>query len=349
MSNDHDRVVALQCREVGKTYGGTAVVHDLDLEVMRGEICALLGPSGCGKTTTLRLIAGFEELDSGSITIGGEVVASAVRGQERRLPPERRRVGMVFQDYALFPHLSVRNNVAFGLGRAQASAADDALALVGLESFVDRMPGQLSGGQQQRVALARALAPGPELLLLDEPFSNLDASMRGRVRAEVRAILRAAGATAILVTHDQEEAFTLADRVAVMLEGRIAQAGTPESVYQQPRDRAVAAFLGDVQYLEGTALGGHVECVVGRAPLYSPANGPVSVVVRPEALALLPADQEGALGTVTERQFLGQSVLLSVSLDAGPVLAVRTDPFNAPGLSERVSVHLRGPVHVLPG
>lgn len=339
---------ALQCDGVGKIYGNTAVTHNLNLEVNRGEICALLGPSGCGKTTTLRLISGFEQLDTGTITISGRVVASAGAGQVWAMPPEQRRVGMVFQDYALFPHLSVRDNVAFGLKRKQATAADEALALVGLETYGDRLPGQLSGGQQQRVALARALAPRPEILLMDEPFSNLDASMRGRVRLDVRNILRAAGASAVLVTHDQEEAFALADRVAVMLDGRIAQVGAPEEAYLRPRDRAVADFLGDAQYLQGTARGTYVECVLGRVPLYSPVNGQVSVVVRPEAVCLLPEDRDGAPGVVRDRQFLGNSVLLSVILDAGRTIAVRADPYSAPDVSERVRVHLRGPVHVLP-
>jgi iron(III) transport system ATP-binding protein len=339
---------ALRCIGVGKRFGTIVVTNDLNLEVAPSEICALLGPSGCGKTTTLRLVSGFEQLDTGTITIGGRVVANAGKGQAQFLPPEQRRVGMVFQDYALFPHLSVRDNVAFGLDRKQESAADEALALVGLESCGARMPGQLSGGQQQRVALARALAPQPDILLLDEPFSNLDAGMRGRVRAEVRGILRAAGATAILVTHDQEEAFTLADRVAVMLDGRIAQVGTPEEVYLRPRDRAVANFLGGAQYLPGTAMGTYVECVLGNISLYSPANGRVSVVVRPEAVCLVPAEGDGAPGTVRGRQFLGNSVLLSVDLDEGCVIAVRTDPYSAPIVGERVRVRLRGPVHVLP-
>ncbi|MDQ2652429.1 MAG: ABC transporter ATP-binding protein [Chloroflexota bacterium] len=340
--------LALQIRGAGKSYGNAAVVQDLNLVVRPGEICALLGPSGCGKTTTLRLISGFEQLDTGTIIIGGRVVASTEHGQVNSLPPEQRRVGMVFQDYALFPHLSVRDNVGFGLDRNQGTAANEALALVGLETYGDRMPGQLSGGQQQRVALARALAPRPEILLMDEPFSNLDATMRARLRTEVRNILRAAGATAVLVTHDQEEAFTLADRVAIMLDGRIAQVGTPEDVYLHPRGRAVANFLGDVQYLPGKASGTHVDCVLGNVPLSSPANGQVVVVVRPEAVCLLPAESDSAQGTVRDRQFLGQSVLLSIALDAGLTITVRTDHFSAPDVSDRVGVRLRGPVHVLP-
>jgi len=340
--------LALHCEGLGKAYGDTLVVDDLNLAVASGEICALLGPSGCGKTTTLRLIAGFEHLDRGAITIGGRVVAQAGEGPTRAEPPEQRRVGMVFQDYALFPHLTVRENVAFGLDRSQRAQADESLALVGMEAFANRMPGQLSGGQQQRVALARALAPRPEVLLMDEPFSNLDSSLRGRVRTEVRNILRVAGATAVLVTHDQEEAFTLADRVAVMMHGRIAQVDTPENVYLRPADRAVADFLGEAQYLEGRAAGDSVECVLGRVAMCAPAWGPVLVVVRPEAVCLLPPDGDGVPGTVQARQFLGHSVLLSVTLDTRDTIAARSDPYGAPHLGERVSVRLRGPVHVLP-
>lgn len=342
------RPLALRCEQTTKAYGGAAVVQSLDLEVASGEILALLGPSGCGKTTTLRLIAGFEHLDSGAIAIGGRVVAQAGSGRSLAMPPEQRRVGMVFQDYALFPHLSVRDNVAFGLERNQGSLADDALALVGMEKFAGRMPGQLSGGQQQRVALARALAPRPDLLLMDEPFSNLDASMRSRVRTEVRSILSAAGATAVLVTHDQEEAFTLADRVAIMLHGCISQVGLPEEVYLRPADRQVADFLGDAQYLSGTAAGNSVECALGKAALYAPATGEVSVVVRPEAVSLLPPDSDGVPGTVLERRFLGKSVLFSVALESGDIIDARADPYDAPHVSDRVSVRLRGPVHVLP-
>lgn len=293
---------ALQCARVGKTYGSTVVTEDLNLTVSPGEICALLGPSGCGKTTTLRLIAGFEHLDTGTIAIAGRIVAAANDGRMTFTPPEQRRVGMVFQDYALFPHLTVRENVGFGLRREEGSAAEDALALVGLEALRDRMPGQLSGGQQQRVALARALAPRPDILLLDEPFSNLDASMRGRVRQEVRSILRSAGATAVLVTHDQEEAFTLADRVAVMLDGRIAQIDRAEEVYLRPKTRAIADFLGNATFLPGYAAGTAVECALGRFPLHRPATGEVSVMIRPEAACLEVEQAQGAPGIVHERQ-----------------------------------------------
>jgi iron(III) transport system ATP-binding protein len=348
MSGEHAVPLALQCQGVGKRYGDTFVVQGLDLEVRPGEMCALLGPSGCGKTTTLRLIAGFEQLDSGAIAIAGREVASARSGQAFSEPPERRRVGMVFQDYALFPHLCVRDNVAFGLSRSQRGAAEAALDLVGLDDYCCRLPGQLSGGQQQRVALARALAPQPDILLLDEPFSNLDASMRERVRSEVRTILRDAGATAVLVTHDQDEAFTFADRLAILLHGQIAQVGTPEEVYLSPRSRAVADFLGDVQYLPGTAMGTYAASVLGNVPLSSPATGRVSLVVRPEAVVISRERGDGAEGIVRSRQFLGHSCVCTIALDGGETVTARTDPYSAPHTGERVRVGLRGPAHAFP-
>ena len=337
---------ALQCAGVAKRFGDLIVVDDLNLLVGRGEICALLGPSGCGKTTTLRLVAGFERLDRGRVVIGDHVVASAAE-RPVHLPPEQRRVGMVFQDYALFPHLSVRGNVGFGLPRGHRAAADEALALVGLTDLADRMPAHLSGGQQQRVALARALAPRPDVLLLDEPFSNLDASLRARVRDEVRDILHEAGATAVLVTHDREEAFSVADRVAVMLDGQLAQIGSPEDVALRPRTRAVSDFLGEAQYLPGTASGPTVRCALGTAPLYEPLTGAVTVVVPPEAVCLSGPDDGPACGTVLSRQFLGHSFLLSVALDTGPTLTVRTGVHDAPAVRQRVAVRLAGPVHAL--
>ena len=338
---------ALQCVGVAKQFGDLLVVDGLDLLVGRGEICALLGPSGCGKTTTLRLVAGFERLDRGRVVIGDHVVASAAAERPVHFPPEQRRVGMVFQDYALFPHLSVRGNVGFGLPRGHRAAADEAIALVGLTDLADRMPAHLSGGQQQRVALARALAPRPDVLLLDEPFSNLDASLRARVRAEVRDILREAGATAVLVTHDREEAFSVADRVAVMLDGQVAQIGSPEDVALRPRTRAVSDFLGEAQYLPGTASGPTVRCVLGTAPLREPLTGPVTVVVPPEAVCLSDPDDQSARGTVLSRQFLGHSFLLAVALDTGPTLTVRVGVHDAPAVRKRVAVRLAGPVHAL--
>jgi len=346
---------ALRCAGLVKRYAGPIVVDRLDLTANTGEVVALLGPSGCGKTTTLRLIAGFEELDAGTVEVGGRTVAIAGRTSE---PPERRRVGMVFQDYALFPHLSVARNIAFGLPRwsdgGRRGARDErvaaALNLVGLRDYGDRMPHQLSGGQQQRVALARALAPEPEVILLDEPFSNLDAELRAVVRAEVRQILADAGATAILVTHDQEEALSLSDRVAVMMEGRIVQVASPEELYHRPVNRAVAAFVGDAQFLPGEGSGRRVACELGDLPAHGSANGLVDIMLRPEVLrlALDPDGQEGTNGTVLTRAFYGHDQQMTVRLDTGRVLAARLGSYGGIRPGDRVHVSVRGAVLTFP-
>ena len=243
----------LSVEAVGKSFGGSPVLHDITLDVAPGEIVALLGPSGCGKTTLLRCIAGLERIDQGVVTVEGRVVADG-HAHER---PERRRVGMVFQDWALFPHLSVADNVGYGLDREARGSGrvDESLEMVGLAGLGDRMPATLSGGQQQRVALARALAPRPSVLLLDEPFSNLDTGLRVQVRAEVHRLLTDLGITAMFVTHDQEEAFVLGDRVAVMHDGRLEQFGTPADLYEDPSSAWIASFVGDANFVRGAAQG----------------------------------------------------------------------------------------------
>ena len=254
--------IAVQCFQLSKQFSATAAaVSDLDLTVRQGEILALLGPSGCGKTTTLRLIAGFETPTTGSIEIGGQMVA----GPGGSLPPEKRRVGMVFQNYALFPHLSVADNVSFGLPRGpqRKIRVAEMLALVGLTGYESRLPHELSGGQQQRVAIARALAPEPAVLLLDEPFSNLDTGRRLQMREEVREILKRSGTTAIFVTHSQEEALYMGDRVAVMSAGRLIQMDTPEVIYHQPATRFVADFMGETDFLAGRVLPAGIETPLG--------------------------------------------------------------------------------------
>ena len=327
---------ALECLHLTKTYGGPPVLCDLTLRARAGQLLALLGPSGCGKTTTLRLIAGFDWPDSGSIAIGGRPVA----GDGVRVPPEARRVGMVFQEYALFPHQSVAGNVGFGLrGPDKAARVGEMLALVGMSAYASRMPHELSGGQQQRVALARALAPAPEILLLDEPFSNLDTALRAQVRAEVRDILKRAGITGVFVTHDQEEAFSLADVVAVLFDGHVAQVGEPQHLYQHPATPAVAAFVGEANFLPGEASGDTVACALGRLPLRRPAWGPVDVLLRPEALRLDDDSSGAPAARVTWREFYGHDQRVGLALADGPALVARADSAQvfAPGQPVRVT------------
>lgn len=280
---------ALVSKHVTKTFGKTAAVRDLTFTLDPGQFFALLGPSGCGKTTSLRLMAGLETPTSGNIQIGGQVVAS----ENTWLPPNRRRVGLVFQDYALFPHLDVWHNVAYGLDGTRPSKkqrVEEVLTLVGLSGMEKRMPHQLSGGQQQRVALARALAPAPAIMLLDEPFSNLDAALRAQVREDVRQILKTAGISTMLVTHDQEEALSLADMVGVMFDGALVQVAPPSVLYQSPATATVARFVGDANLIAGEADGDTVQCALGRLPLQNPVRGRVEVMIRPEAVNLVPTD-----------------------------------------------------------
>ncbi len=262
-----------------KRFGDVEVLRQVDLRVEPGAVVALLGPSGCGKTTLLRMIAGLERLDGGEVRIGDRLVS----GPDAHVPPERRRVGMVFQDWALFPHLSVAQNVGYGLPRAERGGprVDAALAMVGLDGLGDRSPGTLSGGQQQRVALARALAPQPGVLLLDEPFSNLDSALRVQVRTEVHQLLAQLEVTTVFVTHDQEEAFVLGDQVAVMHGGRIVQQASPSTLYARPATPWVATFVGDANLVDGTAVGATATTSVGSVALDARLEGPVQVVLRP--------------------------------------------------------------------
>ena len=337
---------SLRCTSLSKSYGPVKAVDGLDLEVESGSIVSILGPSGCGKTTTLRLIAGFERPDAGTIVAGGRTLA----GPGVFVPPERRRIGIVFQDYALFPHMDVAANVAYGLGRnGRGSRVGEVLELVGLADLHDRAVHELSGGQQQRVALARALAPTPDLVLLDEPFSNLDATMRDRLREEVRAILTEAGVTALFVTHDQEEALSLADIVAVMRDGWIEQVGTPEEVYSRPASRWMAEFVGDIEVLPGEARNGRVECELGSVQADAGTDGSVDVLVRPESVAIgLRGPQGAPSAEVVSRQFYGHDQLVELRLPSGQVIHSRRLGFPPWHPGDRVNAWIEGPADVLP-
>ncbi|HZY66162.1 MAG TPA: ABC transporter ATP-binding protein [Rubrobacteraceae bacterium] len=338
------RAAMVRLSGVSKSYGPVAAVQDVHLDLEPGKILALLGPSGCGKTTTLRLLAGFEHPDAGEVEIGGKTVA----GKRAFVPPEKRKVGMVFQDYALFPHLTVEQNIAYGLQRSgkRKGRVAEVLGLAHLDGLGGRMPHELSGGQQQRVALARALAPEPAVVLLDEPFSNLDATLRARVRSEMREILRDAGVTAIFVTHDQEEALSIADEVAVMIDGRVLQKAPPEDLYLYPATREVAEFVGEANFIPGTAENGRVRCVLGDIPALETVDGAVEVMLRPESL-LLRALPDGE-ATVVGREFYGHDQLVELRLDSGETLYSRLVGRHGFEAGERVSLGAWGPVVVFP-
>ena len=303
-----------------RAFGPLVAVDGVDLEVGRGEMLTLLGPSGCGKTTLLRLVAGLDQPDEGTVEIAGRRVA----GPGGSVPPERRRVGMVFQDHALFPHLSVAENVAYGIRRDpdRSLRVTELLDLVSLPDASTRMPHELSGGMQQRVAIARALAPRPDLVLLDEPFSNLDAALRTQLRVDLREILRAAGATAVLVTHDQDEALTLGDRMGVMVRGRIEQVDVPEVVYGEPATQFVATFVGTANLVMARCEGTLGITRFGAVKLLNrpPVTGRAMVVIRPEHLELSEAP-DGLAGRdawrIVRRRFAGSEILLEVEAADG--------------------------------
>ena len=334
----------LSCRGLVKRFGPVTAVDGLNLDVDRGHTYALLGPSGCGKTTFLRLVSGFERPDEGLVEIDGRIFNDG----RTFVPPEKRKIGMVFQDYALFPHLSVGSNIAFGIrgGSDRQGRVEQLLEVVGLAGLASRMPHELSGGQQQRVALARALAVEPDLVLLDEPFSNLDPAMRARVRTEVRQIIEWLNITAVFVTHDQEEALSVAGRVAVMMDGKILQVGPPGEIYRRPESRPVAEFLGEANFLPGKVKAGVVNLEVGRTIVDGSADGEVDVMIRPEDLIL--TTEAGAAVEVLSSEYYGHDQMVSVRLESGNELKVRLQASGDFEPGQRLGVRLRGDVVVYP-
>jgi iron(III) transport system ATP-binding protein len=334
---------------VSQSYGARAVISDLSFTLPHGVIGCLLGPSGCGKTTALRAIAGFEPIQSGTIRVGGELMSRP----GWMLPAEKRAIGMVFQDYALFPHLTVAENIAFGLARPAGRAARVAelLALVGLEAHAHSYPHQLSGGQQQRVALARALAPRPRVLLMDEPFSNLDVELRERLSLEVRDILRREATTALIVTHDQNEAFALADWIGVMHDGRIQQWDTPYRLYHEPANRFVADFVGQGVLLEGRVVNEHqveIELGVlnGKIPVACAAQGcdacvrdcRVDVLIRPDDI--IHDDASPLVAEVENKAFRGAEFLYTLRLPSGQRALSLVPSHHDHAIGEKIGIRL---------
>jgi iron(III) transport system ATP-binding protein len=323
---------------------GTKVLQDFSINIDAGEIISLLGPSGCGKTTTLRLIAGLEPLEEGTIKICGLTASS----EDNHTPPENRNVGMMFQDYALFPHLSVFDNVMFGLGKIPKDERQDratkALADVGLSEHRDRKPATLSGGQQQRVALARAIAPNPQLLLLDEPFSDLDTELRRNVRTDTIRILKSAGVGALMVTHDPEEALYMSDRIAVMKDGRIEQIGPPMDLYNNPKSLYVARLFSEINEFTGIVKNGMVETALGLAPASELRDGELAtVMIRPEHVLIgveakvVPGAVDASLDLL---KYLGRDAVMQAKLNNGDEVLIRTDVRNLPIDTSSVPVAL---------
>ena len=333
----------LELTDLSRSFAGRVALNGLSLVLEAGQIGCLLGPSGCGKTTALRCIAGFERPDAGTISANGEQLV----GPGHWVPPERRRIGMVFQDYALFPHLNVETNVGFGLRRADPAARSvriqEMLALVGLSGEADCFPHELSGGQQQRVALARALAPRPRLVLLDEPFSNLDAEVRMHLAQQVRDALKAEGTTALLVTHDQQEAFAIADRMGVMQAGKLEQWDEPWQLYHSPSSRFIADFVGDGAFIEGRIMAsGQIETelglVAGELTFERAPGSLVDLLLRPDDV--IHDDASPLVAEVVDKMFRGAQFRYTLRLPSGATTLTFVPSHHDHAIGERIGIRL---------
>ena len=324
----------IRARSVTKSYGSEIVLSDFNLDVWNGSIVGILGISGSGKTTALRLLAGFDKPDSGIIEMRNRVISS----EDTFLPPEERNVGMVFQDYALFPHLNVEKNISFGLSRDEIKSGrlEEVLSMCNLETYRNKFPQELSGGQQQRVSLARALAPKPEVILLDEPFTSLDAHMARDLREEVVSLLRQTETTAIIVTHDQEEALSVCDIVSVLENGSVIQSATPQEIYLNPVSQTVANSVGDPNILKGFSVDGRVETSLGT--FVTAYNGALDVSIRPECIELL-LDSEGSY-VVKECTFYGHDQVISFQNSKGEVFRARSLPNTIYEAGDKVNINI---------
>ena len=338
----HVRLADLELRHVFKRFGDMEVIHDLSLAVRKGELCCLLGPSGCGKTTTLKIIAGLLQAESGSVHLAERDIT--------RMPPQKRDVGMVFQSYALFPHMNVFENVAYGLHRRKWPDAEikpkvaEILRLVRLDGFQERRVHELSGGQQQRVALARALVIEPKLLLLDEPLSNLDARLRADMRDEIRRIQQALSITTIHVTHDQEEAMSIADRIAVMINGRIEQIGSPVEIYERPATQFVTDFIGRVNFLTGRTVGGELELLGRRYPISRsewPDQTEVTCAIRPERVRMREPSPSSIKARVQDATYFGAMVHYRVTFEGADLNVELPSPLATFKPGDEVGIELR--------
>lgn len=337
-SANGESVAGINVEDITVDIGSSRILTDVCVQAPQGSSLSILGPSGCGKTTLLRVLAGLQKTKSGSITLDGRCVVS----DQVDIPPEQRNVGLVFQDWALFPHLTVLENIVFGLKRSDRKAPTkeimELLEMVGISELADRLPSSLSGGQQQRVALTRALAPQPSILLLDEPFSSLDTGLRVELRSEVSDLLKLLNVTSVFVTHDQDEAFTLGDEVAVMNEGRVVQHDTPWEIYRHPTNSWVASFVGEINQIPGVASGETAETTIGTVRLCNAAHGAVNVIVRPEEIVLI----DGTDSLITRVDYFGHDTIYEITTSSGVDLRCRRGGSPAHQVGDRVDVKHSG-------